>query len=263
MLVIISPAKKLYTANQITARATHPLPKSSQKQPIFFKEALQIVKELQTKKPSDLKKFLADKMAISDKLAVENRDRFLSFQPNPHIGTPAVFTFAGDTFQGLNPTAWNNAEQQVAANHLYILSGLYGLLKPFDLIQPYRMEMGTVLPIDGAKNLYQFWQEKITNHLQDEKEMIVNCASHEYSSVIAAKKLPAHFVTTDFKMKKNGAWQSPGMMIKKYRGLLASAIIKHMATHKKISLADIKNFTIDNYQFAPDMSDDNFLCFVA
>ncbi|MGI9461243.1 MAG: YaaA family protein [Alphaproteobacteria bacterium] len=254
MIIVISPAKRLQMPKDAPQ---HPLAV-----PMFFKDAIKIVSALQNKGAVDLKKFLADKMGISDKLAVENCERYLSFQHDGNIGTPAVLTFAGDTFQGLKADAWQFDEAEAAHRHLYILSGLYGLLKPFDIIQPYRMEMGIDFSIDDAKNLYQFWQEKITAILQTEKNVIINCASQEYSAVIRQPELPADFITIDFKIKKNNQWRSPGMMIKKYRGQMANALIKKMVGQGEPSIDDIKHITIDGFQFSQSHSNQKIFCFV-
>ena len=255
MLIILSPAKKLQPPKKQPA---HPLTS-----PMFFDTAVKIVKHLQNKKPADIKKFLKEAMEISDKLVEENCARFLQFKHDKKIGTPAVLTFAGDTFQGLKPEHWNAAEEKIAANHLFILSGLYGLLRPFDIIQPYRMEMGIPLMLgDGAQNLYQLWQEKITATLAQEKDLIINCASNEYASVIDRKKLNAPFLTVDFKMAKGNKLQSPGMIIKNYRGQLASALIKKMATGEKITPEVVKTISVADYVFSANDSTKDIFCFV-
>lgn len=254
MLIILSPAKKLQSPKKSTAQ-----PLTS---PMFFSSAMAIVDLLQQKKPAELKKFLRDAMDISDKLVEENFARFLNFKKDNTIGTPAALTFAGDTFQGLKPEQWSATEEKIASQHLFILSGLYGLLRPFDIIQPYRMEMGIELELDGKKNLYEFWRERITDALQTERELIVNCASNEYASVIDQKKLNAPFLTIDFKMAKQNKLQSPGMVIKNFRGQMASALIKKMARGARITPDVIKNTPVAGYEFSANASTDAVFCFV-
>ena len=255
MLIILSPAKKLQTPKKEPAQ-----PLTS---PIFFDTAIKIVEHLQNKKPAEIKKFLKEEMEISDKLVEENCARFLQFKHDKKIGTPAVLTFAGDTFQGLKPENWSAAEEKIAADHVFILSGLYGLLRPFDIIQPYRMEMGIPLMLgDGTKNLYQLWQTKITDTLAQEKDLIVNCASNEYASVIDRKKLNAPFLTVDFKMAKGNKLQSPGMIIKNYRGQLTSALIKKMAGGESITPEVVKTVSVAGYIFSDNNSSNDVFCFV-
>ena len=254
MIIILSPAKKLQTPKKTPAQ---PLTT-----PMFFSEAMAVVRHLQSKKPAEIKKFLKETMDISEKLVEENCARFLAFQQDKNIGTPAVLTFAGDTFQGLKPDQWNAGEEKIASDHLFILSGLYGLLRPFDVIQPYRMEMGIAIAVDGKKNLYELWRERITTELQAEQTLIVNCASNEYAAVIDQKKLNAPFLTIDFKMKKGNRLQTPGMVVKNYRGQMASALIKKMAAGVVITRAVIKNTAVAGYEFSANDSRDNIFCFV-
>ncbi|MCX8516356.1 MAG: YaaA family protein [Alphaproteobacteria bacterium] len=268
MLILISPAKKLYSAEQLADLPTPPLPAT---RPLFHDRTQQLVAAIRAKKtprqPNGLRTFLAQTMAISEKLAIENEQRYLQFRGGG--GTPALFTFAGDTFLGLAPRTWSMMEQQTAARHLYILSGLYGLLATTDLIEPYRLEMGAPIDLLGHRYPHTFWHDSVTTILSKEKNIIVNCASHEYSRVVAVEKMSAPFITIDFKIKKNGRLQSPGMPIKNLRGRFAHALIQQLTNIKSTTSPNthltpdaIRATTIGHFVFDNKISRDDYFCFI-
>ena len=197
MIVLLSPAKTLDYTKEFDVEPTAPA---------FLSDSAKLIKELKTKEPKDI----ASLMGLSDKLATLNFDRYQSWSAAKKMSAdsqPALFVFQGDVYQGLQADTFNKKDITFAQKHLRILSGLYGLLKPLDLIQPYRLEMGTKLDIDGSVNLYGFWKNKITNKLNnelDENELFINLASNEYSSAIDKKVLKTSMVSPVFKDMKNG-----------------------------------------------------------
>ena len=232
MKIIISPAKKLATDNFIN--------KGTSIQ--FLEETNYLVKELKTYSVSDIKSL----MNLSDNLAQLNWQRFQNWNTKD-VGQ-ALFMFKGDVYQGLKAETLTNNELDFAQDNLRILSGLYGLLKPKDLIFPYRLEMGTKLKTKSGNNLYKFWENRLHQSLLSELkngEEIINLASEEYSKAIHLNKFSNPVITPIFKDFKNGKLKVISFFAKKARGEMANFIIKN-----KIKKSDnLKEFTNLGYQF--------------
>ncbi|RYJ51474.1 peroxide stress protein YaaA [Flavobacterium petrolei] len=250
MKIVISPAKSLdFDKN---------LPTALHSEPLFLKESQQVHKVLKEKKPADL----SDLMSISDKLADLNWKRNQDWKTpfTTSNSRPAIYTFDGDVYIGLD--AYSISEKKIAdlQDRLRILSGLYGLLKPLDLIQAYRLEMGTKLPIGDSKNLYEFWKPIITKALNKELEdgeLFVNLASTEYFSAIDVKALNVPVITPEFKDYKNGKLKIISFFAKKARGMMVRYIIDTDAQ----TIDDLKGFNYDGYQFDANLSEGNRLVF--
>jgi hypothetical protein len=223
----------------------------------FMAEAGKIVSVLKKKKPAQL----ASLMDISPKLAELNFHRFQAWEPPFTLGNSwqAVLMFNGDVYQGLKAETFSAAEFDIAQQKIQILSGVYGLLRPLDLIQPYRLEMGTTLAVSRKKNLYEFWKAKITAKLNQElaqtsQNTLVNLASKEYFSAIDAKKLKARIITPSFKeLKNNGQYQMVSFFAKRARGLMTRFMILNNIT----DVEEIKAFDLEGYYFNNQLSNDN------
>lgn len=240
MIIVISPAKSLY--NQC------PVPFETFSQLDFLPEAEKVVSLMKKKKPVQLARL----MDISPKLAELNHQRFQAWSLpfTPENAWPAVLMFNGDVYQGLKAETFSVSEFETAQKQLRILSGVYGLLKPLDLIQPYRLEMGTTISIAGKKNLYDFWKAKITAKLNQEfsetgKKVLVNLASNEYFGAIDTKKLKARIITPSFKEHKNGQFQMVSFFAKRARGLMSRFIIQNNISDPE----EIKAFDMEGYYF--------------
>lgn len=245
MLIVISPAKNLYDHCPVS------LEKYSQAD--FLPEAEKIVSVLKKKKPVQLAKL----MDISPKLAELNFRRFQEWNLpfSPENAWQAVLMFNGDVYQGLKAEIFTPEEFDAAQQKLRILSGVYGLLKPLDLIQPYRLEMGTNVAIGHKKNLYEFWKTKITTKLKEELretdgKVLINLASVEYFSAIDAKKLKARIITPSFKEHKDGQYQMVSFFAKRARGLMSRFIIQNQITDPE----EIKAFDSEGYYFNNQLS---------
>lgn len=249
MKVVLSPAKKLDFET--------PVEFSEQGKPAFLTKTNTLASELKKLKSNDIGKL----MKLSTKLSELNFERFQSFKKNynPSTSKQAGFAFNGDTYTGLDITSLSKAEIKRAQKQLIILSGLYGALKPLDLIQPYRLEMGTKFKFKTFKNLYDYWQEDVTELLNKEMkkgEYLINCASNEYFNVIDKKNLNAEIITPEFKELKNGEYKMVSFFAKKARGMMARYIIQ---TNAK-TLDDIRGFNLDGYKFNKKLSgDDKFI----
>lgn len=243
MLVVISPAKRLDFDHKASTK--------SFSEPIFFKEGLALARELKKEGAPGLKKL----MKISDKIAEENANRFKSFKTSQSLenAKQAAFAFQGDTYQGLSVTEYSSGDIKEAQKNLRILSGLYGVLAPLDLIQPYRLEMGTKFKIKNNKNLYEYWQKNVTaeinNTLKKNKtNFLVNCASNEYFSVLSAKDLDCEVITPVFKDSPKGEdrpFKIMSFFAKRARGLMASYIIQNKAKNPE----DLKKFKASGYKY--------------
>ncbi|MFV7235975.1 peroxide stress protein YaaA [Flavobacterium sp. ZB4R12] len=250
MKIVISPAKSLNFEKE--------LPTKLHTEPRFLKESRQVHKVLKQKKPADL----ADLMGISDKLADLNWKRNQEWKTPFTIenARPAVFTFDGDVYTGLDGYSIPIEKLETLQDSLRILSGLYGLLKPLDLIQAYRLEMGTKLAIGESKNLYEFWKSTVTKALNKELEkgeLFINLASTEYFSVIDVKTLKVPVITPEFKDYKNGKLKIISFFAKKARGMMVRYIID---TNAK-TIDDLKGFNYEGYQFDANLSEGNHLVF--
>jgi cytoplasmic iron level regulating protein YaaA (DUF328/UPF0246 family) len=252
MKIVISPAKTLdYESALPTGRHTAPA---------FLKEAKQIHRVLRQKKPKDLMEL----MDISDALAQLNwkRNQAKGFgKKEPDETTrQAVFAFKGDVYIGLDAYSIPMEKLDMLQDRLRILSGLYGLLKPLDTIQPYRLEMGTALAVGESKNLYQFWKPVVTKALNKQLrkgELFVNLASDEYFSAVDAKALKVPVVTPEFKDYKNGKLSVVSFFAKKARGMMVRYIIDTDAK----TVDDLKGFNYEGYGFDANLSKGNKLVF--
>lgn len=241
MKIVISPAKSLDFDSE--------LPTKKYSQPAFLEDAEKINRVLRKKKPRALSKL----MDISQSLGELNWERNQQFQLpfDPENARPAVYAFNGDVYQGLDAYTITESHIEHLQQTLRILSGLYGILKPLDLIQPYRLEMGTSLRLGRRKNLYEFWRKKITDHLNNEledSEILVNLASDEYFKAIDPKKLKVPVITPIFKDWKNDKLKVIGFFAKKARGSMVRYILETGAKN----LDDIRGFDREDYLFSKE-----------
>ncbi|TKG96492.1 peroxide stress protein YaaA [Puteibacter caeruleilacunae] len=248
MITIISPAKALDFNTKSVSDITS--------QPIFQTEAQELVEELKKLSPTKL----GELMHVSTKLAELNFQRYQTWQLpfTSENAKQAVLAFNGEVFNGLDATSLNDDHFTFAQKSLRILSGLYGALRPMDLIQPYRLEMGTKFSIDLHKNLYEFWGDKITEQInqaidESDSPYLINLASNEYFKSIKAKQIKAPIITPIFKQEKDGAYKTIAIFAKKARGLMTRFIIENGITNPE----DLKAFDLDNYYFNNELSKGN------
>ena len=221
--------------------------------PQFHNEIIELVAILRQKSMAELKSL----MNISDALAKLNYERYQQYQEQFTSDTskPAILSFTGDVYDGIDVIHYTDEDFAFAQEHLRILSGLYGLLRPLDLIQPYRLEMATRLKHKNYKDLYQFWNNKITDALNNSlvnSDHIINLASNEYFSAIHQEKLSRKLIDISFKEKQNDSYKIVGLFAKKARGLMANFIIKNKITQPKI----LCSFSETGYQFNTNFSTD-------
>lgn len=252
MKIVISPAKSLSFDRKISTNL-YTLP--------IFKEEMAIINtELKKKTPNEL----SELMHISEKLADLNwqRNQEFSLPFSPENAKQAVYVFDGDVYDGLDVQSLENQEIEKLQQHLRILSGQYGLLKPLDLIQPYRLEMGTKIHIEKAKDLYEFWKCKITNAINqeiNENELFINLASNEYFKAIDTKKLKTKVITPVFKDYKGEELKIISFYAKKARGLMVRYIVKNDIK----TIDDLKGFDYEGYTFSEKHSiKENELIFI-
>ncbi len=251
MLVVISPAKRLDWVER-DVEAT---------QPDFQDDAIRLSKTARNLTLGDLKKL----MDLSDDLARLNRDRYRAFADAPELEAtrPAALAFAGDTYQGLEATSLDTDEMAWAQDHLRILSGLYGVLRPLDAIQPYRLEMGSKLKTRRGKNLYEYWRDQLSKALNAQgaevgSEALVNCASQEYFGAVDLKALNLKVITPVFMEDKAGTPKIVSFFAKKARGAMARYIIQHRLTDP----TGLLDFDSGGYEYRPDLSEDDKPVFV-
>jgi len=247
MLIVVSPAKKLNMDPINSVDVTEPIFKED------VKSLINIARDLSSNELKDL-------MGISPKLADLNKERFLNFGNQEKKA--AVFAFAGDTYKGLDIGKLNENDLDWAQKHLRILSGLYGLLRPLDLIEPYRLEMGSKLKGDHGNTLYEFWDNKISRNLNKYAReigtnVLVNCASNEYFNAIKPNTLELRVVTPVFMERKDGKEKIISFYAKNARGAMARFIIQNQIT----DVENIKNFDLDRYSYNPSMSDESKFIF--
>jgi len=250
MKLVLSPAKSLdYESKLPTSRST---------KAIFLKDAELLNAQLKEQSPESLSKL----MGISSNLAMlnyqRNQDWKLPFTADN--ARPAIYAFNGDVYRGLDAYSISENKLDVLQNTVRILSGLYGVLKPLDLIQPYRLEMGTKMPVGEHKNLYEFWKDKITQALNEElqdDEVFLNLASNEYFKAINPKALKVPVVDIDFKEFKNGKYKTIAIYAKVARGLMARYIVENNSK----TIEDVKGFDAENYRFSEALSTENKLVF--
>ena len=243
MLVVISPAKRLdWSDVDVDSSA-----------PAMQDDALRLAKTARNLTLGDLKGL----MGLSDDLAKLNRDRFRDFaeDPAPEATRPAIFGFAGDTYQGLEARSLEPDELRYAQNHLRILSGLYGVLRPLDAIQPYRLEMGSRLKTRRGTNLYQYWRDQIAKALNAQAEAtgsdtLINCASQEYFGAVDLKALKLKVVTPQFYDMKGGQPKIISFFAKKARGAMARYIVQNRLADPQ----DILGFDLGGYRYSEELS---------
>lgn len=252
MLFLLSPAKSLDYETP-AGDLPHTLPQ-------FTQQSQQLIDILQRKSPRQLSQL----MDISDALATLNAGRYRAWSPKftPMNAKQAVLAFNGDVYDGLQAKSLKPSDLQWAQDHLCILSGLYGVLRPLDWMQPYRLEMGTALQVGAARNLYQFWGSTIAEYLNtrlaaDKTPVVVNLASQEYFRSVDLKALKARVVECVFEEWKGGTWKVISFSAKKARGLMARyAIMKRIQTPRRLEA-----FDLDGYAFDPQASQPERLVF--
>ncbi|MCF7203377.1 peroxide stress protein YaaA [Pseudomonas oligotrophica] len=253
MLMVISPAKTLdYETPPATPR--HTLPE-------HLDQAQILIDQLRDYSPAQV----AELMHLSDKLAALNVARFGSWNAEftPGNAKQALLAFKGDVYTGLNADDFDGEDFDFAQRHLRMLSGLYGVLRPLDLMQPYRLEMGTKLANARGKDLYAFWGERISQWLNQAlaaqgDQVLLNLASNEYFGAVKRKALDAQIIDVDFKDLKNGQYKIISFYAKKARGLMARYVIKHRLTDP----AQLVNFDYDGYRYSEADSRPGHLVFL-
>ncbi|MCF1191342.1 peroxide stress protein YaaA [Mangrovimonas sp. AS39] len=250
MKLVLSPAKSLDYESQ--------LPTNKHTEACFLKEADRLNKLLKKKSAKSLSKL----MHISDSLGQLNYERNQEWELpfTPENSRPAVYAFNGDVYRGLDAYEISLDKLDRVQNTVRILSGLYGVLKPLDLIQPYRLEMGTKMPVGKNKNLYEFWKKKVTQALNEEledDELFLNLASNEYYKAIDSKALKVPVITATFKEFKGGEYKNIAIFAKLARGLMARYIIETNAQ----TVEDLKGFNYEGYGFSEELSSKTELVF--
>lgn len=257
MLAVLSPAKKLdFEPSKLKLKVTKPL---------LSKDTAELLETTAALKTSDLKRL----MKLSDSLAKLNYERFQSFEVAPKLGKAAkqaALAFAGDTYVGLSASDFDAEDFDYAQQHVRILSGLYGLLRPLDLIQPYRLEMGTTLPTGRGKDLYGFWGDRIAQTInKDAKKaagkdgpVLVNLASNEYFKAANTAALGVPIIQCIFKEQRGQQAKVIGFSAKRARGMMARYIVKHRLSEA----AGLKDFNETGYRFQPKQSSETDWVFV-
>jgi len=255
MLFLLSPAKTLDydtpVRGVVAKKATDPL---------LVDQAAELIGVLRHKTPAQV----AELMELSDALATLNVGRYAAWQPEPtpENSKPAVLAFNGDVYEGLDANTLSTADLTWAQEHLVILSGLYGVLRPLDRLQPYRLEMGTALANPRGKDLYAFWGDTVARHLnerlaQDRNPIVVNLASQEYARVALRPSLQARVVDCQFEDWKGGQYKIISFFAKRARGLMARWAVEHKARTPKA----LRDFNAEGYALDVGVSTDNRLVF--
>ena len=247
MITVISPAKTLdYETPALTDAFT---------QPSQLTQSRKLIRRLRQFSASELSQL----MGVSNNIAELNRDRFKAWKTpfKPENSRQALFTFKGDVYIGLDAFTMSAGDIDFAQDHLRILSGLYGLLRPLDLMQPYRLEMGTRLDTDEGNNLYQFWDNRITKLINQElkargTDTLINLASNEYFKSVKPKSVRGRIITPVFKDFQNGQYKVIGFFAKKARGLMSRFIINKRIT----SAGELKQFSEEGYQYNQSLSNE-------
>ncbi|TBW56637.1 peroxide stress protein YaaA [Marinobacter halodurans] len=250
MLMVISPAKNLdYESPLATQKYT---------QPAFLDDACELIDQLKTLEPHQV----SNLMGISAKLGQLNAERYQQWHTpfTPDNARPAVLAFNGDVYTGLDAPSFDDKDFEFAQDHLRILSGLYGILRPLDLMQPYRLEMGTRFENRRGKDLYAFWSNKLTmalnDELADEGQVLINLASNEYFKSIKKKELDGRIITPQFKDWKNGQYKMISFYAKKARGLMCAYAIRNRINEPEA----LKQFDWAGYRFSEEQSNgDNWV----
>lgn len=246
MIHLLSPAKSLDFKSD--------LPIEQSTSPALLHESKVLAAHMKKVKQAELKSL----MSISDQLSQLNVERFQNWQAEEELSKDsrqAIFAFTGDVYKGLDAYSLNETDLNYAQNNLGILSGLYGLLRPLDVIEAYRLEMGTKLKIKKADSLYDFWGEKITEQLNqwleaENSEYVINLASNEYFKSVKPNLLKAKVISPEFKDAKNGKYKIISFYAKKARGLMSRFIIQN----KIEKVADLQAFDLDGYRYNQELS---------
>ena len=251
MKVLLSPAKSLDFKSQLPTEKNSSL--------CFEKEAEYLNSILKTKSPKNL----ADLMGVSTKIADLNyeRNNDWSLPFTKKNSRQAVYAFSGDVYRGLDAYSINDDKIDFMQSTVRIISGLYGFIKPLDLIQPYRLEMSTKLTFDNNKNLYDYWRKKITNQLNSdllENEPVLNLASNEYFKAVDSKVLKSDIYSANFKQLKDGKYKTIAIFSKKARGMMTRFIIDNNIS----KISDLKSFDYDGYVYQKDLSSEKELVFI-
>ena len=245
MLIVVSPAKSLdFETKAPTRKFTDPQ---------YLAESTQLVDQLRKLSPEDF----SELMNISSDLGELNHMRFANWHTPFDLknSKQAIFAFKGDVYIGLEAEKFSRADLNFAQNHLRILSGLYGLLRPLDLMQPYRLEMGSKFKNKKGENLYEFWDDQLTENLnelfeKDKKPVLVNLASIEYFSAIKLKSLKAEIISPVFKDFSNGKYKIVSFFAKKARGYMTAYIIRNRIKNPE----KLKKFDIEGYRYSEEDS---------
>ena len=248
MLAILSPAKTLDYQTPLTVK------KSTQ--PDFNAESGELVSTLRKFAPGQI----GSLMKISDSLAELNHRRYAEWQADANEGNAraAIFAFKGDVYQGLDAQSFGARDLNFAQKHLRVLSGLHGLLRPLDLIQPYRLEMGTRLTTRRGSNLYQFWGDKVTDNInkalaQQTSKVLVNLASNEYYKVVQPARIMGQILNINFKELRDGKYRFVSFSAKKARGLMA----RYMIDNRIAQPNQLRQFDVENYAFNDALSSED------
>ena len=241
MIIVLSPAKTLDYEFEANGKYSVPA---------FLGQSTKLIGQLKKKEPKDI----ASLMGLSDKLATLNYDRYQSWTASKKISSdskPSMLVFKGDVYQGLQAEDLTDKDMDFAQKHVRILSGLYGILRPLDLMKPYRLEMGTKLETGQGKNLYEFWGNKVQKNVLEElkkqkSDLIINLASKEYFTVLGKLSDEINVVSPSFKDYKNGKYKIISFYAKKARGLMARWIIKN----KVKDFEELMKFNLDGYKYS-------------
>lgn len=252
MKIIISPAKSLDFETRI--------PVKRQSKPLFLEYSKKVHQSLQKKDPKQLMELMNISKKLADLNWERNEQRDFKYSKVDKTHRQAVFAFNGDVYEGIDAYGLSEKEIEFLQKHLRILSGLYGYLRPLDIIEPYRLEMGTRLQVGKADNLYEFWYEILPKKLQSElkiNEVLVNLASQEYAKAVDLKNFNRRIITPEFKDYKNGKLTTISFFAKKARGMM----VKFIAQNQITEVEDIKAFHLDNYTFDQNQSKENHWVF--
>lgn len=253
MLYVISPAKTLdYESPVEMSDATHPL---------FVEQAAELIEVLKRKSPEEI----SELMSLSPALTALNVRRFQEWRPefSAETARPAVLTFNGDVYEGLDARSLSRTDLDWAQEHLVILSGLYGVLRPLDLMRPYRLEMGTRLEVGRARNLYEFWGDRLAHYISERLQqqggepILVNVASEEYFKSVRRPALKARVIQCVFEDWKSGTYKVISFHAKRARGLLVRFAVQNRIDQP----AGLCDFNLEGYAFAAEASDNDRLVF--
>lgn len=249
MQIFISPAKTLeFDQNLKIGEFT---------EPYFLREAIKVNSSLKRKS----RRALADMQGISKNLAELNYHRNQNWSEEANSIAQAAMAFKGDVYIGMKAQNWSVEDMLFANDHLNILSGLYGILRPTDIIKPYRLEMGTSLKVGRRDNLYQFWKDKLENYFKEfvpKDELLLNLASQEYFKAISTSKIQNRIINIDFKDLSKGDYKVLSFFAKKARGMMANFIIQN----KIDEIAGVKEFSEEGYYFSESLSIENHYIFL-